>query len=95
MNPYTRAHVTIPEELSESARIALVRNLQMLYQAKPRGHPSSGRYVISTRGEWELEIETKLRNGIDYHGRLSIHCFSPERRHPARSSNHRRTHHWY
>jgi hypothetical protein len=95
MNPYTRAHVTIPDELTEAARIALVHNLEMLYQGEPRGHPSQGRYAISTNGQWELEIETKLRTGIEYQGRLSIHCFSPEKQRQTSSSFTRRTHHWH
>ncbi len=68
MNPYTRAHVRIPAELSEGARMVLIRNLEMLYQGVVKGHPSHGRYIISTNGQWELEIETKLRTGLDYHG---------------------------
>ncbi len=95
MNPYTRAHVTIPNGLSETARIALVHNIEMLYQGQPRVHSSRGRYVISTNGQWELEIETKLRTGIEYQGRLSIHCFSPERQVQTSGSFTRRTHHWH
>ena len=94
MNPYTRAHVKIPDDLSESDRSALIRNLKVFYQAEPKGDPSLGRYMITTNGQWQLEIETRLRSGIDYHGRLSIHCFSPETPPPARKS-YRRTHHWY
>jgi hypothetical protein len=95
MNPYTRAHVVIPDGLSEAARITLIQNLEMLYQGEPRGHPSQGRYIISTNGQWELEIETKLRTGIEYQGRLSIHCFSPEKQGPPPGSFMRRTHHWH
>ena len=96
MNPYTRAHVVIPEGLSPAARIALIRNIEMIYQGEQRGHPTQGRYVISTNGQWELEIETKLRTGIEYQGRLSIHCFSPERQvQQAAGSFARRTHHWH
>lgn len=95
MNPYTRAYVAIPEGLSDLARVTLIQNLEMLYQGRPKGIRSQGRYVISTNGQWELEIETKLRTGIDYQGRLSIHCFSPERLRPMRSGQLRRTHHWH
>ena len=87
--------MTIPDDLSEEARVALVHNLKMLYKAEPRGHPAHGRYVIATNGQWELEIETKLRSGIDYKGRLSIHCFSPDKPRPARGGVLRRTHHWH
>lgn len=95
MNPYTRAYVMIPEELSEMARVALIRNLEMLYQGRPRGIRSPARYLIYTNGQWELEIETKLRTGVDYQGRLSIHCFSPERTRLPRPVSLRRTHHWH
>jgi len=95
MNPYTRAHVLIPDGISDAARSVLIRNLQMLYQGAVKGHPAQGRYLISTNGQWELEIETKLRTGLDYHGRLSIHCFSPERPVARRGNFVRRTHHWH
>ena len=96
MNPYTRAHVAIPDGLSEQARNVLIRNIEMLYQGESKGHPEQGRYTISTNGQWELEIETKLRTGFEYHGRLSIHCFSPGmQEQPARRTFRRRTHHWH
>ena len=95
MNPYTRAYVSIPEGLSEEARVALIQNMEMLYQGQPRGLRSQGRYMIFTNGQWELEIETKLRTGIDYQGRLSIHCFSPKLPLVERGDTIRRTHHWH
>lgn len=95
MNPYTRAYVVIPGELSEEARGTLIQNIEMLYQGQQRGHASQDRYVIFTYGQWELEIETKLRTGVEYNGRLSIHCFSPKEPVPAAGSFVRRTHHWY
>ena len=87
--------MTIPGGLSEAARLALVRNIGMLYQGEPRGHPLQERFVICTYGQWELEIETKLRTGVEYEGRLSIHCFSPENNRRAQSNIIRRTHHWH
>lgn len=95
MNPYTRAHVVIPEELPPEARVILIRNIEMVYQGELKGDPAQARYVISTNGQWELEIETKLRTGIEYQGRLSIHCFSPEKPISTASGFNRRTHHWH
>jgi len=99
MNPYTRAHVFIPDELPEAERMALIRNIRTLYRGEPSGHPSRGRYCISTLGQWQLEIETRLRAGVEYQGRLSIHCFSPEENgHSASAARRmitRRTHHWH
>jgi hypothetical protein len=99
MNPYTRAHVVVPDGISEPVRNVLIRNIEMLYKGELRGNPAQGRYIISTNGQWELEIETKLRTGIEYQGRLSIHCFSPETPEtlgePPRRTFTRRTHHWH
>ncbi|HWB60527.1 MAG TPA: hypothetical protein VG733_13615 [Chthoniobacteraceae bacterium] len=95
MNPYTRAHVVIPGDLTQPVREALVRNLMRLYNGEPKGHPAHGRFVISTNGQWELEIETNLRSGIEYKGRLSIHCFSPAWQPEAHRRAGRRTHHWH
>jgi len=94
MNPFTHAYVYIPAELGEASRTVLVRNLQSFYKGEPASHPSRGRYLIYTFGQWQLEIETKLRTGVDYHGRLSIHCFSPQRDARIRGGYTRNAHRW-